>query len=255
MKKRNSGYSMVELLVSTAILGIVLSLASQGILLALKYHRNQQSVVEAQSKLRQVNEIMSQEVRSAILGGIFDQSANSVSFMLLDGGAGYQVTSVSSSEITFAADVSSTTDLGFSGQALLVDKAGNANIVTISSISSKGSNLYGLNHACSSSLASLSPSDSLLFAARAVGFDHDSNDKTLYRTDSSGRKALAFDMSTFSIAYDPPVGEVTRLNLTAAAEYKTVGNETKERSYTGQIDLPEADASFSRRIKAVTSCN
>lgn len=256
--KRNAGYSLIELLVATAILGIVLSLASQGIIMALRHHRSQQEVVAVQSKLRRINEAMSQEVRAAVLGGLANYpvvtSATGVSLMLLDGGSGYQVLSRTSSKIEFVADVASVTDLGFAQQVLLVDPNGNALIINHSSITALGSSVFRIDHpACSNTLTDTK--DNLVFSVQAVGFDYDAGEKTLYREDLNSRLPVAFDLSDFRIDYVTQGGTTSRLNLLTEAEYRTTTGKTVQRQYSGQVDLAQADASFTRRIKEVKTCN
>lgn len=263
---KTSGYTMVEMLVATAILGIVLAMASQGIVLSLKFHRNQQAVVTAQSKLRQVNAAISQELRSAALGGISDfpvvSNSQGISFMLLDGGTGYQVINSSSTSLDFVADAADTTALGMASQPefLLVDSKGEAVVVAYTAstnLSSSGSNVFKLNYKnCADILTS---SDLLLFPMQAIGFRYSATDKVLYRVDSSNTELpLAFDLSSFSInqVLNAAGTETVRLDITSTAEYVTVGGQSKEKTASGQVDLPQSDSStFNRRIKGVKVCN
>ncbi len=264
--KKTSGYSMVEMLVATAILGIVLAMASQGIVLSLKFHRNQQAVVTAQSKLRQVNAAISQELRSSALGGISDfpvvSNSQGISFMLLDGGTGYQVTNASNTTLDFIADASDTSELGIAAQPefLLVDSKGNAVVIaysTSTNLSSSGSNVFKLNYKNCADM--LTGGDLLLFPMQAVGFRYDASDKVLYRVDGTNTEfPLAFDLSSFVInpILNAAATETIRLDIRSTAEYLTVGGQTKEKTASGQIDLPQSDSSsFNRRIKGVKVCS
>jgi type II secretory pathway pseudopilin PulG len=265
--RQKAAHSLVELLISMAILGIVLSLASQGIIMALRHHRSQQQVVVAQAKLRSINDALSQEVRSAALGGLVDypvsKSATSVSFLILEGGGGasYQVLSRGSTSLDFIADASTTTDLNFSSQALLIDKNGNGLILPVNSISDLGSSVFRLNHPNCSHTIPFS-TDYLIFSVQAVGYDYDAATKTLYREDAQGRLALAFDMAEFNIGYVPNATTPSLIKLNTTAEYKNLKLQTVQRSYSSQIDLPQADDGTSsskgfttHRIKDVVSCN
>ncbi|MCA9835781.1 MAG: type II secretion system protein [Trueperaceae bacterium] len=265
--RQKAGHSLVELLISMAILGTVLSLASQGIIMALRYHRNQQQVVVAQSKLRSINDALNQEVRSAALGGLVDypvsKSTTSVSFLILEGGggAGYQVISRTDTSLDFIADASTATDIDLASEVLLIDKSGNGLIIPISSVSALGSSLFRLNHpSCANTIPS--SNDYLIFSVQAVGYDYDADAKILYREDGNGRLPLAFDLTEFNIGYVPDALTPSRLTLNTTAEYKNLKSETVERSYASQVDLPQADDGSgsskgftTHHIKDVSSCN
>jgi prepilin-type N-terminal cleavage/methylation domain-containing protein len=257
MKKR-AGFSLVELLITTSIMGLMLTMASQGIILALKFHRNQQEVVAAQSKLRRINDAISQEVRAAVLGGLANYpvttNANGVSFLLLEGGAGYQVLNRTSSTLQFVADADTVAELGFAtSQVLIVDSDGNALIVAVPAPTSLGNKIFQMTYpVCSNDIPQ---ADNLLFPVKAVGYDYVKAENTLYRKDAGARVPIAFDITDFKIAYLPNLANVTQLAVTSEAQYHTVGNVTKKKTYSGQIALPQAASNFTRRIKDIKTCN
>ena len=89
------GFTLIEMLISMAIFAVVAFLTMMVVTNALRYNAQQQATVAAQSKLRRVTEVIGQEVRSSVFGGVAHAPYNSnntqLSIYLLDQGAGYTV--------------------------------------------------------------------------------------------------------------------------------------------------------------------
>src|SRR5690606_36065657 len=92
---RQHGMTMVEMLIAMAILGIVLLVTSSAIIQALQVNRLAEDATNTKSKLRRITEVISQELRSAVLGGLtnypVNTSGSSISFALLSGDGGLPV--------------------------------------------------------------------------------------------------------------------------------------------------------------------
>jgi len=289
--KRNRGASIVEMLVSMSILVIVLGMATAGVVTALRVHRTQEAVTASQTKLRRVNEAVSQEIRGNVLGGLtkspYEATSSSVSFTVIDGGVGYEVTNTTESRVTFTAAEENVAELDFgTGKALLVDSNGLARILDITgNVTSPSQNEFRLNHNRCDDI--FSAANSLLFKVSTVGFDYDSENGTLYQqTDDENQLELAFGLTDFTIRYvyqnsdgstntelnpytdgnNNPLRAWTdtsgvthtlvRLELQLSTEAPVSGNKTIARSYSGQIELVRSeDSNQNRVIQGVSPCN
>jgi hypothetical protein len=263
-------------------------MASSGIITVLKVHRAQEAAVNSQAKLRRVSEVVSQEIRGAVLGGIMNQpyasTATSISFALLDGGAGYPVQSLTSSSV----DIVSNTAPDLAGKnVLMINKDGEAIMMGINTVQSLGSSWYRLIHgSCSNALSATT--NMLLFKVNNVGFSYDhATDVLNYQLDGQ-TFAAAFNITDFRLDYvytqtdgTPVVQpaplvigaapqkkgviagndvELSRLQLVLSTQARTSGSKTLERTYSSQIDLASSasDAGASAnlaRVKGVLSCN
>lgn len=289
--RHEQGLTLLEMLVAMLVLVIVLGMASAGVIMALQAQRGQEAVTSSQAKLRRVNEAVLQELRGAVLGGVTSDpiasGRNSVSFTVIDGGAGYEVKSVTNTQLTFVAATGSAADFS-SGQVLLVNGDGIARVLAVQGTVESALNLFTLNHAACSSLNPFPvTSDTLMFKVRTIGFRYDDAQQKLFqRVGSGGELPLAFGMNQFDIDYiyqkndgsyvqrtDPYLDadpqpdrtgldsegnllNLVRLNITLGTSAPTIGGRTVERRYTGQLDLAEMvdDARF-RAIKGVSPCN
>src|SRR5690554_5365804 len=92
----NRGMTLVEMLIAMAILAVVLVITSSGIIQSLQVNRLAEDAANTQSKLRRISEVVSQELRSAVMGGLTDypvqSGESSVSFALMSGDGGLPVT-------------------------------------------------------------------------------------------------------------------------------------------------------------------
>ena len=288
--KRNRGASIVEMLVSMSILVIVLGMATAGVVMALRVHRTQEAVTASQTKLRRVNEAVSQEIRGNVLGGLtkspYEATSSSVSFTVIDGGVGYEVTDTTRSRVTFTAAEENVAELDFgTGKALLVGSNGLARILDINgNVTSSNTNEFRLNHTTCDD--SFSAANTLLFKISTVGFRYDGDENILYQNnDNSAELELAFGLTDFTIRYvyqnsdgstntelspytdgnnnplrawtDPSgvTHTLARLELRLSTEAPISGDKTVERSYAGQIELVRSETSNQNRvIQGVSPC-
>lgn len=271
------------MLVSIAILVIVIGLASAGVVLALQVQRTQEAVTSSQAKVRRVNEAVLQELRGAVLGGLasdpYDPDAHAVSFTQLEGGAGYQVLSATTTALRFVAEAN---PFGPNDQALLVDTSGNALVVRVSGSSALAGNTFRLTYPnCAS--AFVADADTLLFKVKTVGFRLDGD--TLKQNVGGDEQPFAFGLSSFRVGYvyvdsggqtvvepDPYLdadgvpdrqgtlsngnaGTLARLVIETGTTAKTIRGNSVTRSYTGQLELLDnVDNTNFRAIQGVSSC-
>lgn len=288
--RQKQGLSLLELLIAIAILVVVLGMASAGVVMALRAQSGQEAVTSSQAKLRRVNEAVLQELRGAVLGGVtstpFLSGPNSVSFTVIDGGAGYAVQSYTNSQITAVAPAGLATANFEGGQVLLVNSNGIARILTVGSVTPvNGANLFQLNHAACTT-AFPDTDDILMFKVRTVGFRYDdAENKLLQRVGNGDELPLAFGMTSFNIDYiyqkddgsyideDDPyldadtqpdrqgqIGgdnvQLARLNITFGTAKPSFGGRSVSRQYTGQLELLNnvSDNRF-RAVRGVSSCS
>jgi prepilin-type N-terminal cleavage/methylation domain-containing protein len=293
--RKTSGFTMVELLIALAILATVIAVVSLTISTTLSAHRTSEDITSSQAKLRRVTEVFSQELREAVLGGISNQpyasSSTSISFSLLDGGAGYTVLPHDSgnnnsfknaANVKIVAPVTDDEELELEGgQALMVNASGDAIIFNVDNTQKVGgANSVEVNvvhPGCANTIDYTA--NTLLFKVRTIGYDYDSDSKTLFAQEgNSAARPMAFNLGTFQIDYvyvesdgtpvvrstplvdddDAPIREgvidgssvtLKRLQLVLGTEK---GNGFAERTYTSQVDL-SGDQSFN--IQKVITCD
>ncbi len=284
-----NGFTLIEMLIALAVLGIIIGITYAAVVQGLRVQSGQEAATSAQARLRRVSEVFTQEVRSAVLGAIgnvpYTSSSNAVSFLLLDGGAGFQVTDIdaASNNIDVMASVS---DLGGSGsQLMLVDAGGQAVLFNLASTSGSGTPLTvnPSGSGCFTGLATTGSNiNSLLFRVKTMGLSYDAQSETLMQIEGDGDElALAFSLTDVDIDYvyrpggggamitlDTPLldsnglptrdavhsgspVELTRLRIELRSEARSLGGLV-ERSYVSHVDLA-SNPSFS--IKAVSACN
>ena len=94
-RQNTKGMTLVEMLIAMSILGFLLLITSCSIIQSLQVNRLAEEASNTQSKMRRITEVISQELRSAVLGSITDwpvsSDANGISFALLSGDGGLQV--------------------------------------------------------------------------------------------------------------------------------------------------------------------
>lgn len=284
------GLTLIEVLIALAIFGIVAAIATAGVGNVLRVQAVNEAATSAQAKLRRVTEVFTQELRSAVLGGItndpYTSSASEISFLLLDGGAGYQVMTKSSFSASTSVSISAPGNLAAiqaalgGKQILMVNNDGDAVVMAVTSITDQGSNRYSLAHSACRNTIDFTP-NTLILAVRSLGLSYDASDGVLYQRDGGGSDVpLAFDMTGLSLEYvyqeadgtphvltDPlkqsgqPVRNgligsdnvtLARVQVTVSAEEPTGRGAMLERSYTGQVELA---TNHSFQINRVVTCN
>jgi prepilin-type N-terminal cleavage/methylation domain-containing protein len=216
--KGHLGITLVELLIALAILAIIVGLSSSGIINGLRVQSVNEAATATQAKLRRINEVVTQELRSAVLGALsntpYPSGGNSVSFVMLDGGAGYQVLPHDSGQnnsfviarnLSIHADAASPDDLDLVGRpALIVNNAGQATIFDVTNVQRNGpvanAEFRVVHPACGNTI-DYTP-NTLLFQVRTIGFRFDPDSGTLYSRESGGSEVpLAFDLERFDLEY------------------------------------------------------
>ena len=292
-RKRLSAFTLLEMLISLSILSIVLLLASQGILMVLRMHRTQEAVTLTQTKLRLVSEVLAQEIRGAILGGLADSpypaGSTGLSFALIDGGVGYPVTSLTNNKVKIVARNLPNSALKKDDYIMVTNREGDAFISKVSAV--HGSGQYNVSFAGCNTGVSYTP-NTLLFKVRSIGFNYNPITKTLnYKIAGMPQEPVAHDIANFKISYiyekndgstirqNSPImisgipqkigkiaGEdvnLVRLRLDITAEAKDAADHVISRSYSSQIGLVDAtvdggknvDNSQFVKVKGIKVCN
>lgn len=263
-KFNRNGFTLVELILSVAIFGVIIAMASAAIVQYLRIQSDQEAATSAQAKLRRVTEIIGQDLRGATLGGIINEPYASndkqVSVAVLSGGAGYQTTTLTNNSTQFIA----TIDPGIAdgSRVLLVGSAGQAVLRSVNNVQDQGGSVYrALHPGCG---AALPANNVLLFGVQTLGYRFDDTDDTLYTTIDGAETAVAFGITDFQVDYiyddgagttlsNPagyPARQVTvagtpytlqRLQVSVATEELSLGRAV-ERSYSTQIELSDSSS-------------
>lgn len=290
---KRQGFTLVELLIALAILGIVLGMASSAIVQYLGIQSDQEAATSAQARLRRATEIVSQELRGAILGAVtntpYTASATQLSVALLDGAAGYQVTSFNGTTTTVISTAATASDTGFAANdvIMIVGSNGKAILRKINTLTKggTGSSSWNLSHAsCTLPTGGDLPTDPLLFKVRTLGYRFDTANSSLLSNERGTEAAVAFNITGFVVDYiyvsntgattTNPVGfparsvtvgstsyTLDRLQVTMTASERSRGRDVT-RTYSNQIDLVDnskflttTNSSKSYSIQGVTVCN
>ena len=293
MRANRKAFTLIEMLIALTILSLVLMLASQGILTVLRMHRTQEATTLTQTKIRRVSEVISQEVRGAILGGLADSpypaSSTSLSFALINGGAGYPVTAISSGSVQIVAQNLAAADLQAGDSIMVTNKDGDSFIATVNAVNGSVQHTISFNN-CMTGVNYTA--NSLLYKVKSIGYNFDPITKTLnYKIANQAQQPVAFDISNFQISYiygkpdgttvalNSPLmvagvpqkyGQIAgddvsllRLKLDMTAEAKDAAEHTISRSYSSQIGLVDAtvgagknvDNSQFVKVKGIKVCN
>lgn len=280
--RRMAGFTLVELLVALFIFSIVAALAGSGIVQSLRMQQLNEANTSLQGKLRRITEVISQDLRSTVLGGLanepYNPTATSISFALADGGQGFQV---------LQDDYGTTTKRIYSNvapnvngrRALIINGSGEATVQTVSSINGPTSGSYGIVHATCTPVAFAVPTR--LFVVESVGYAFDDVSGTLSRATVGGNiEPVAFGLSDFRVEYayvaangalqlqSTPFFNGTvplrihnisgvdytlqSIQVTISAEEVVAGGRVVERSYVSQIAMPTTG---SVNLRSVVSCS
>lgn len=250
--RKQQGITLIELLVALAIFASVTGLVTVGISSALRVQGLNEASTTAQSKLRRVTEVFTQELRSAVLGGIvntpYAPDEHTISFMLLDGSSGFPVLPTDSGNnksftqtdrINVVAPAAQHSTLGLEGaQGLMINALGNAVIFDITNVQQQGGASgvkYLVVHPHCNNTIDYTDNSTMLFNMQTLGYRFDDATGTLYQRIGSGDEvALAFGLSTFRLEYvylADADGTVYRL---AAPLTDATGAPLRDTSYHGK---------------------
>lgn len=216
--RRTQGFTLVEMLVALAIFGIVVVLATAGIAGGLRVDRYNQAATTTQEKLRRVTEVYTQELRSAVLGGLsntpYTSNDHQVSFVTLSGSAGNKVLPQSGSSGGSASFPNAhNLRLDWNGsdaaakalvgqQMLMTNNDGQAVLFTVTNVEQLGDGSYRVVHShCANTIAYTSPR-TMTLTGRSVGFRYDPKTKNLYMKEGTGSEmVMAYDLSSVELQY------------------------------------------------------
>ena len=215
--RRIGGVTLLEAIVSLAIFGLVVGMATLGVTGALRAQNLNEAIVSSQSRLRRVSEVFSQDLRSTVLGGVLNvpyvSNDHQVSFVTLEGGAGDPVVphdrgGDSSFEKADNLDLvwgDARTDpvSALDGRhILLVNGQGQAIVLKVTSVQLQGSGTYNVVHAGCANTIAYTPGRTVTMEARPVGYRFDASSGTLFMTEGSGPEVpVAFHLRSVAIRY------------------------------------------------------
>ena len=207
--RKDSGVTLIEMLVAMAILAAVLALISTGVVNAMRGQRENDAANASQSKARRIIEVISQDIRGAVLGGIMDfpyaTNNTGVSFALLDGGVGMPVVSQGATTTVIRSSADAAADLGLlNAQAMAVRSdgyTGESRLLDISAVQKNGSQFTLTHNNCNDPLGN-NGRDLLLFDVESIGYRFDQDTNTIrYRQGNNAERTVAFDIEAFEVRY------------------------------------------------------
>lgn len=204
--RRQRGITLVELLIALAVLGILMAAAYQAINGSLQVHADQEALSSAQSRLRRVVEVVTQDVRSAVFGSItsvpFESDQDSISFMLLAGGAGYPVEPELGFENEYSTIAIANSPHNVSGQQFaMVNGNGQAVIFRASGASMIGPGRYRVHHSgCQNTIPYVGSVQ--LFEISTIGLRYVAEEQTIVQSINQGdERPFAFSIDGMHLSY------------------------------------------------------
>ncbi len=215
---RHQGMTLIETLVALFIFGIVAMIATSGVISALRVQGVNEAATSAQAKLRRVVEVFTQELRSAVLGGVSNQpyasDNSSISFLLLDGGAGYQVlphdegsgfVSSANFEIIAPGGAAAVTAALNGQQIMLINGNGDATVLQVTNVTATkgpGSATYRVVHSACENTIDYTPNSTLIMLVTSLGMSFDAASGTLNQKSGGGAEVpLAFALDGVELEY------------------------------------------------------
>ena len=198
-------------------------------------------------KLRRVTEVVAQDVRGAVFGGLsnspYTTGSQAISLTLLSGGAGYQVDASDTDDLKGATTIdiiSSTKESDVtafkaqfdSSQAMLINNNGNAVIINTANIDSSDNFNWDLTlTATCSNMIDYTP-NTLLFSITTLGLKYDQETNRLNQKTAANdnETPLAFDISDFRLEYVYQ-SDNGALIETKSAPHQVAGSSAPAKSY------------------------
>lgn len=258
-RRSRGGVTVLEMLLALAVLATMMAIAYGAMSAGLRGEQQQAAITSQQATLRRLAEVVTQDVRGAVFGGLSNQpyrtDGDSLSFTLLDGGAGYHVQSDDPAAFPDAAAIDVVTDVEgaslaakeaameaeFEGrQAMLVNGNRQAVLLRIARVDPHPANdgrtwrLAIAGGSCANMIAHTP--NTLLLAVRTVGLEYDPAAETLFQhTEAGGRQPLAFDLADFSVdyVYQGSDGSVERRD----APYTNASGAPRKHEVRGGVTL------------------
>lgn len=199
---KSRGFTLIETLIALAIFLILIGMVFQTTTRYLQVRSEQDAATTAQAKLRRIVEVLTQDLRSAVLGAITDvpysSDNDSISFGLIDSTA-YNALSFNSSDDYV--DVTSTNTPAFgSGYALMVNNVGNGVVFGVSAVQDLGGDHWRIRHSgCGNTITYTL--NTLVFPIRIMGINYNAAQKTLVANDGTNTFPYAFNITNFQIDY------------------------------------------------------
>ncbi len=207
---KNRGFTLAEVVIGLGILGIVMVITLQVFSQILKIQGDQEALISAQTRLRRVTEVIAQDVRGAVFGGIVNlpkaSDSSGFSVALLSGGNGYPVVPYTLTTATIINVIGQPQLEGSSYAFLYSGQQGVILPLTTAPTNSSG-NIYSMNLGCGVTLpyvgsSSTTANNSLLFPVRVVGYWLDSASNTLrYQQLGQAAQDVAYNITQFNIEY------------------------------------------------------
>ncbi|MDF1523828.1 MAG: prepilin-type N-terminal cleavage/methylation domain-containing protein [Trueperaceae bacterium] len=213
--RRTDGFSLIEVLIALAVFTVVAALAGSGIVQALRLQALNETSTSLQAKLRRVTEVVAQDLRSTMFGGLTDtpvaSGATGLSFTLADRGQGYEVLPSGGNSFPNSANVDifavapNAAALGLEDtEAMMVNQTGDAIVFTITNVTGVGPvarQQWNVVHAgCNNTIAYVPPVR--LFSVASVGYRFDADAGELLRqVGAAAERVLAFGLSDVAFAY------------------------------------------------------
>lgn len=234
---RNQGFTLIEILISMAIFGIVLTIAYAGISGALRVQADQEVITSAQARLRRVVEVITQDIRSAVFGSVtatpYSSTDSSISFMLLSGAAGFPVESTPTFMNDYSAVVAgraAEAELLRNQQVVMVNSNGQGVVYAVSSVSDLGNNRFRLNHgSCRNTIDWVGGVQ--LFEISKLGLRYDADDRTIYQSTGGDEQPLAFNVHDLRLEYTYHTGAASAPNPTIVRDSPFLSGGVPTRKY------------------------
>jgi len=276
------GITLVELLIALLVFSIVAVLAGSGIVQALRVQSLNEANTSLQGKLRRVTEVISQDLRSTVLGAVvaapFASGNGQVSFTTAVGGQGYEARRIGGNPWPGANIFRVFTDqqpVAAGDRILIVNAAGAGVTVPVGSVNPLSNGRYDVSvgGGCTISIPHVLPVR--MFVVDAVGYRLLGNGDLQRQVVGEDPQALAFALSDFVVDYgyrdqdgtltmrSAPLTDagtplridgtetLESLRVRVAARQPIFGNRTVERAYVAQIALPPPGTV---NLRSVVSC-